>query len=68
LYVSQHWPRSIFDNFWTETYEPSKQIFIKTLDACPKLTPNGLLQYNDDDGGDSFQYKLANIDQIIWLS
>ncbi len=29
---------------------------------------NGLLDYNNEDGGDSFHYKLANVEQIIWFT
>ena len=28
------------------------------------VASNGLLKYNNEDGGDSFQYRLANIEQI----
>ena len=49
------------DNFGnTETYEPSNIIFMKPIDVAS----NGLLKYNNEDGGDSFQYRLANIEQI----
>ena len=52
------------DNFGTETYEPSKIIFMKPID----VPSNGLLKYNNEDGGDSFQYKLANVEQITWFN
>ena len=52
------------DNFGTETYEPSNIIFMKPID----LTSNGLLEYNNEDGGDSFQYRLANVEQITWFT
>jgi hypothetical protein len=52
------------DNFGTETYEPSNIIFMKPID----VPSNGLLQYNNDDGGDSFQYRLANVEQITWFT
>ena len=52
------------DNFGTETYEPSKIIFMKPID----VPSNGLLQYNNEDGGDSFQYLLANVEQITWFT
>ena len=52
------------DNFGTETFEPSKIIFMKPID----VPSNGLLQYNNDDGGDSFQYRLANVEQITWFT
>ena len=29
---------------------------------------NGLLEYNNEDGGDSFHYKLANVEQITWFT
>ena len=29
---------------------------------------NGLLSYNNEDGGDSFQYRLANVEQITWFT
>ena len=29
---------------------------------------NGLLKYNNEDGGDSFQYRLANIEQITYFN
>jgi len=48
------------DNFGSTTYEPSKIIFMKPID----VPANGLLKYNNEDGGDSFQYKLANVEQI----
>jgi hypothetical protein len=44
-----------FDNFGTETYEPSNVICMKPID----VPSNGLLEYNPPDGGDSFHYKLA---------
>jgi len=52
------------DNFGTETYEPSNIIFMKPID----VPSNGLLQYNNDDGGDNFQYRLANVEQITWFT
>ena len=52
------------DNFGTETYEPSNIIFMKPID----VPSNGLLEYNNEDGGDSFQYRLANVDQITWFT
>ena len=52
------------DNFGTETYEPSNIIFMKPID----VPSNGLLQYNNEDGGDSFQYRLANVEQITWFT
>ena len=29
---------------------------------------NGLLEYNNEDGGDSFHYRLANVEQITWFT
>jgi len=52
------------DNFGTETYEPSNIIFMKPID----VPSNGLLEYNNEDGGDSFQYRLANVEQITWFT
>ena len=52
------------DNFGTITYEPSKIIFMKPID----VPSNGLLKYNNEDGGDSFQYRLANIEQITYFN
>ena len=51
------------DNFGSNTYEPSKIIFMKPID----VPANGLLKYNNEDGGDSFQYKLANVEQITFF-
>jgi hypothetical protein len=31
------------------------------------VASNGLLKYNNEDGGDSFQYRLANIEQITYF-
>jgi hypothetical protein len=52
------------DNFGTETYEPSNIKFMKPID----VPSNGLLKYNNEDGGDSFHYKLANVEQITWFT
>ena len=52
------------DNFGTETYEPSNIIFMKPID----VPSNGLLKYNNEDGGDSFNYKLANVEQLTWFT
>ena len=52
------------DNFGTETYEPSNIIFMIPID----VPSNGLLEYNNEDGGDSFHYKLANVEQITWFT
>ena len=52
------------DNFGTETYEPSNIIFMMPIN----VPSNGLLEYNNEDGGDSFQYRLANVEQITWFT
>ena len=52
------------DNFGSQMYEPSNIIFMKPID----VPSNGLLKYNNEDGGDSFQYKLANVEQITWFT
>ena len=36
---------------------------MKPIDVQAK----GLLKYNNEDGGDSFQYRLANIEQITYF-
>ncbi len=46
------WAGNTVDNFGTETYEPSNIIFMKPID----VHSNGLLEYNDEDGGDSFHF------------
>jgi len=51
------------DNFGSFTYERSKIIFMKPID----VPANGLLKYNNEDGGDSLQYKLANVEQRIYF-
>jgi hypothetical protein len=51
---------STIDNFGTTIYEPSNIIFMKPIDVAS----GGLLKYNNEDGGDSFQYKLSNVEQI----
>jgi len=52
------------DNFGTETYEPSNIIFMKPID----VPSNELLKYSNEDSGDSFHYKLANVEQITWFT
>jgi hypothetical protein len=50
------------DNFTNNIFEPSHIIFMKPID-----TPSGgLLKYDNNDGGDSFQYRLSNYEQINW--
>jgi hypothetical protein len=52
------------DNFGLSTYQPSNIIFMKPIDVAS----NGLLKYNNEDGGDSFHYRLANVEQITWFT
>ena len=52
------------DNFGNIDYQPSNIIFMKPID----VPSNGLLEYNNEDGGDSFHYKLANVEQITWFT
>lgn len=54
---------STIDNFGTTYYQASDIIFMKPID----VPTNGLLKYENVDSGDSFQYKLANIEQITWF-
>lgn len=54
---------STIDNFGNDKYQPSNIIFIKPID----VPSNGLLKYNNEDGGDSFQYLLNNIEQINYF-
>lgn len=54
---------STIDNFGYTKYQPSSVIFIKPID----VPSNGLLKYNNEDGGDSFQYLLNNIEQITYF-
>jgi hypothetical protein len=51
------------DNFGLKTYQPSNIIFMKPIDVAS----NGLLKYNNEDSGDSFQYRIANIEQITYF-
>jgi hypothetical protein len=51
------------DNFGLTTYQPSNIIFMKPIDVAS----NGLLKYNNEDGGDSFQYRISNIEQITYF-
>ena len=52
------------DNFGGDTFEPSNIIFMMPIN----VPSNGLLEYNNEDGGDSFQYRLANNEQITWFT
>ena len=51
------------DNFCDVQYKPSNIIFVKAIDA----PSTALLSYNNEDGGDSFQFRLANVEQITWF-
>jgi hypothetical protein len=51
------------DNFGLTTYQPSNVIFMKPIDVAS----NGLLKYSNEDGGDSLQYRIANIEQITYF-
>jgi hypothetical protein len=51
------------DNFGLTTYQPSNIIFMKPIDVAS----NVLLKYNNEDGGDSFQYRISNIEQITYF-
>jgi hypothetical protein len=59
------WSGNTIDNFGLTTYQPSNIIFMKPIDVAS----NGLLKYNNEDGGDSFQYRIANhdIEQITYF-
>ena len=48
------------DNFGSNNYMASDIIFCKSID----VSPYSLLQYNNADSGDSFQYKLKQIREI----
>ena len=48
------------DNFGDIQFKPSKVIFMKSID----VPSGGLLKYDNSDGGDSFQFRLANTEQI----
>ena len=45
------------DNFGTDIYTPSNIIFCQAID----VPPYALLQYNNEDAGDSFQYRLKQV-------
>ena len=51
---------STIDNFGTNEYVPSEIIFCQSID----VPPYSLLQYNNEDSGDSFQYKLKQMREI----
>jgi hypothetical protein len=48
------------DNFGTYEYVPSQVIFCQAIDVAPYA----LLQYNNEDAGDSFQYRLKQVREI----
>ena len=48
------------DNFGTNEYVPSNIIFCQPID----VPPYSLLQYNNEDSGDSFQYRLKQVRDI----
>ena len=48
------------DNFGTDIYTPSNIIFCQAID----VPPYALLQYNNEDAGDSFQYRLKQVREI----
>jgi hypothetical protein len=48
------------DNFGSNNFMASDIIFCKAID----VSPYSLLQYNNEDAGDSFQYKLKQIREI----
>ena len=50
------------DNFTNNIFEASNIIFMKPID----VPSGGLLKYDNYDGGDSFQYRLSNYEQINW--
>ena len=48
------------DNFGTYEYVPSDIIFCQAIDVAPY----SLIQYNNEDAGDSFQYRLKQVREI----
>ena len=51
---------STIDNFGTNDYVPSNIIFCQPID----VPPYSLLQYNNEDSGNSFQYRLKQVREI----
>ena len=51
------------DNFGTSDYQPSNILFMKPIDVAS----NELLKYSNEDGGDNFHYRLANLEQVTWF-
>ena len=54
---------STIDNFSNKEYVPSDIIFCQPID----VPPYSLLQYANEDGGDSFQYRLKPIKDIKYF-
>ncbi len=52
------------DNFGLTTYQPSIIIFMLQIMQPIDTASNGLLEYKNEDAGDSFQYRIAKIEQI----
>jgi hypothetical protein len=48
------------DNFGSNEYVPSDIIFCQAID----VPPYSLIQYNNEDAGDSFQYRLKQVREI----
>ena len=48
------------DNFGSKEFVPSDIIFCQSID----VPPYSLLQYNNEDAGDSFQYRLKQIREM----
>ena len=55
---------STIDNFSSKEYVPSDIIFCQPID----VPPYSLLQYANEDGGDSFQYRLKPIKDIKYFN
>lgn len=55
---------STIDNFSTNEYVPSDIIFCQPID----VPPYSLLQYANEDGGDSFQFRLKPIKDIKYFN
>jgi len=55
---------STIDNFSNKEYVPSDIIFCQPID----VPPYSLLQYANEDGGDSFQFRLKPIKDIKYFN
>lgn len=55
---------STIDNFGTEQFVPSDIIFCQPID----VPPYSLLQYANEDGGDSFQFRLKPVKDIKYFN